>query len=278
LLLIRLLRRGLTVRWGMLTGAVLLLLPNVKGTGLSLFPIAGLVFAIALWRHHRRADLPAWVALALTALLVGEVAVHVVNPALASSSGRGATSAIASNAGAVTEALHHLPNYLSYLWQVFLPRLPFMTPHFPATGYPGFVIFIKRGWGAFGWYDVFYPAWVYAVILVTSLLVLLLAPLAARREWRWLSAHWPEAVVVILMPVAVIAGFTAAYFVQGSRPVIAEFGRYTFPAIGPIALLVIGALHALGRRAMLSAGVVLLVSIVALSYAGQLLTLTSFYG
>ncbi|HEY2180641.1 MAG TPA: hypothetical protein VGH09_03115 [Solirubrobacteraceae bacterium] len=278
LLLIRLLRRGLTVRWGMLTGAVLLLLPNVKGTGLSLYPVAALVFAIALWRHHRRADLQAWVALALTAVLVGELAAQVVDPALASSSGVGATSAIASNAGAVNEALHHLPDYLSYLWQVFLPRLPFMAAHFPPGEYPGYVIFIKRGWGAFGWYDVFFPAWVYLVILVTSLLVLVLAPVAARREWTWLKANWAEALAVTLLPVAVISGFTAAYFTQGSRPVIAEFGRYAFPAIGPIALLVIGALHALGRRLMLTAGVALVVAIIALSYAGQLLTLTSFYG
>lgn len=277
LLLIRLLRRGLTIPSGVLTGAVLLLLPSVKGTGLSLYPLAGLVFAVALWRHHRRADLASWGALALSAVLVAELVAHVVDPALASSSSGGVPSAIGSNAGAVSEALHHLPDYLSYMWQVFLPRLPFMAAHFPAGEYPGFVIFIKRGWGAFGWYDVFFPAWVYTVILVTSLLVLALAPLAARREWRWLSTNWAEALAVILMPVVVIAGFTAAYFTLGKRLVIAEFGRYAFPAIGPIALLVVGALHALGRRAMLTAGVVLLVVLLALSYAGQLLTLTSFY-
>ncbi len=278
LLLIRLLRRGITIPWGVLTGAVLLLLPNVKGTGLSLYPLAAGVFAVALWRHHRRADLPAWAALALTAVLVGELAAHVVNPAFASSSAGGAPSTIGSNATAVREALHHLPDYFSYLWEVFLPRLPFMTAHFPTTGYPGFVIFIERGWGAFGWYDVFFPGWVYSVILLVSLLVLVLAPLAARREWRWLRENWAEAIAVILMPVSVIVGFTAAYFTRGSRPVIAEFGRYAFPAIGPIALLVLGALHVFGRRWMRTAGIALLVATIALSYAGQLLTLTAFYG
>jgi len=44
--------------------------------------------------------------------------------------------------------------------------------------------------------------------------------------------------------VAVIVGFTAAYFTLTPRPVIAEFGRYLFPAIGPVALFVVGALHA----------------------------------
>jgi len=79
------------------------------------------------------------------------------------------------------------------------------------------------------------------------------------------------------MPIAVIVGFTAAYFVLSPRDVIAEFGRYAFPAIGPLAVLVVGALHAFGRRRMLIAGVGLLVATMALSYASQLLTLTSFY-
>jgi len=129
----------------------------------------------------------------------------------------------------------------------------------------------------FGWYDVLFPSWVYAAILVTSVLVLALAPWAARREWRWLSAHLPEALAVVLMPIAVIVGFVAAYYTPGARPAIAEFGRYAFPAIGPVALLVVGALHAFGRRRMLEAGVALVVATIALSYASQLLTLTSFY-
>jgi hypothetical protein len=280
LLLIRLLRRGVTVPWGALTGAVLLLLPSVKGTGLSLYPIAALVFALALWRRHGRADLRGWAALALTAVAVGELIPHVLVPAFAPSAhtgGTGVPSAIGSNANAVSDALHHLPDFLGYLWQVFLPRLPFMAHHFPAGTYPGFVIFIERGWGAFGWYDVFFPSWVYALILVVSLLVLAIAPWAVRREWSWLRRHAPEALAIVLMPVAVIAGFVAAYYTPGARPAIGEFGRYAFPAIGPVALLVVGALHALGRRRMLHAGVALLVAMIALSYASQLLTLTSFY-
>ncbi|HTA35485.1 MAG TPA: phospholipid carrier-dependent glycosyltransferase [Solirubrobacteraceae bacterium] len=280
LLLIRLLRRGITIPWGALTGAVLILLPSVKGTGLSLYPVAALVFLAALWRHHRRNDLLGWAALALAALLVGELATHVLTPAFAAGTatpGGGAPSAIGTNANAASEALHHLPDFLSYLWQVFLPKLPFMTAHFPTSTYPGFVIFIERGWAAFGWYDVLFPSWVYSLILAASLLVLALAPLAAWREWGWLRRHAPEALAVIVMPIAVIVGFVAAYYTPGARPAIAEFGRYAFPAIGPIALLVVGALHAFGRRWMPYAGVALLVAMLALSYSSQLLTLTGFY-
>jgi hypothetical protein len=280
LLLIRLLRRGITVPWGALTGVVLIALPSIKGTGLSLYPVAALVFAVALWRNHRRRDLPAWGALALSALLVGELIAHVLDPALGPSSsaaGAGVPSAIGSNASSVEEALHHIPDFLSYLWQVFLPRLPFMTPHFPPGIHPAFVIFVERGWAAFGWYDVLFSHWVYVVILVAMLLAIPLGVWAARREWSWLRRHWLEVLVLALMPAAVIVGFEAAYYTPGARPVLAEFGRYAFPAIAPVAALVVGALHAFGRRRMLTVGVGLLVATIALSYASQLLTLASFY-
>ncbi len=282
LLLIRMLRRGITIPWAALTGAVLVALPIVKGTGLSLYPVAALVFAITLWRHHKRSDLLAWAALALGALFVAEFSSHVLGglqPPAASSG----SAAISSNASAAREALHHIPGYLEYVWQALLPKLPFMTAHFPSTtgfvltGDPGFVIFVERGWAAFGFYDVLFPKWVYATIFLAMVVTVPLGAWAARREWGWVRRNWAELLVLVAMPLAVVLGFEAAYYTAAPRPLIAEFGRYAFPAIGPLALLVVGALHAFGRRRMLFVGVALLVAMLALSYASQLLTLTAFY-
>jgi hypothetical protein len=277
LLLIRLLRRGITIPWGALTGVVLVALPNIKGTGLSLYPVAALVFVGALWRYHSRRDLYGWAALALAAIVMDELAVHLLGGLRVSEGGKGAASEIGSNAGAASEALHNIPGYLSYLWQAILPRLGFMTPHFPPGVQPGFVIFIERGWAAFGWYDVLFPHWVYLVILAAVLAIIPLSAWALVREWSWVRAHWMETLAVLIMPVAVIAGFEAAYYTPGVRPQIAEFGRYAFPAIMPLALIAVGALHAFGRRWMLCVGVGALVALMFLSYASQLLTLTAFY-
>jgi hypothetical protein len=284
LLLIRMLRRGITIPWGALTGAVLVALPIVKGTGLSLYPVAGLVFLATLWRHHSRADLLGFVALALGAVLVAELSAHVLSDLQPYSSATG-SAVISSNASAVSEALHHIPSFLAYLWQALLPRLPLMTRSFPPAGNPGFalfvdpgfVIFVERGWGAFGWYDVFFRKWVYVVIFLAMVLTVPLGAWATRREWSWVRRHWLELLALIAMPAAVIVGFEAAYYTPRPRAVIGEFGRYVFPAIGPLAVLVVGALHAFGRRRMLIMGVGLLVAMIALSYASQLLTLTSFY-
>jgi hypothetical protein len=209
---------------------------------------------------------------------VDELAVHLLGHLRHLEAGSGsAASAISSNAGAAGEALHNIPSYLSYLWQALLPRLPFMTPHFPSGVHPGMVIFIERGWAAFGWYDVFFPHWVYLVILAAIIAAVPLACWALGREWTWVRAHWMEVLAILAMPVAVIAGFEAAYYTPGVRPVIAEFGRYAFPGIAPLALISVGALHGFGRRRMVWAGAGVLIAMMFLSYASQLLTLTSFY-
>jgi hypothetical protein len=283
LLLLRMLRRGITIPWGLCTGALLIALPIVKGTGLSLYPVAGLVFVATLWRHHGRSDLRAWLALALGAVLMAEISAHVLSGLQPAQAATG-SAAISSNASAVSEALHHIPSYLSYVWQALLPRVGFMTPHFlvPRGGFvlfndPGFVIFVERGWAAFGWYDVLFPHKLYIPIFLAMVLMVPLGVWAARRERLWLRRYWPETLAVLAVPVAVIMGVEAAYYTSAPRALIAEFGRYVFPAIGPLAVLVVGALHAFGRRRMVAVGVGLLVAVMALSYASQLLTLTHFY-
>jgi hypothetical protein len=258
----------------------------IKGTSLSLYPVAGLVFLATLWRHHSRADVYGFIAIGLSALVVGELVAHVLSGLQPSSTAAGSGSgSVGSDASAVNDALHHIPDYLAYLWQALLPRLPFMAHYFPPplhTGFvlfrdPGFVIFVERGWGAFGWYDVFFPHWVYVVIFLAMVLTVPLGVWAAAQEWTWVRRHWLEVLALIAMPVAVVMGFEAAYYTPSPRTVIAEFGRYAFPAIAPLAVLVVGALHAFGRDRMLTAGVALLAAMVALSYASQLLTLTAFY-
>ncbi|HXR28591.1 MAG TPA: hypothetical protein VN772_03355 [Solirubrobacteraceae bacterium] len=276
LLLIRMLRRGITVPTGAATGVLLLALPAVKGTAFSLYPVAVLVLGAVLWQRHARTDRRGWIAFASAAALTGllvSVALGGVHTAAAAPG----PSAIGSNATAVGGALGDIPGFLSYLWQAFLPRLPGMTAHFPASEYPFYTIFVIRGWAAFGSYTAAFPDWVYGVITGAMIATILLCPLAAGREWGWVRSHALELAALVAMPAAVIVGFEAAYYTPGLRPVIAEVGRYAFPAIGPLAVLVVGALHAFGRHRLLAVTTAVLVAMIGLSFASQLLTLTSFY-
>jgi hypothetical protein len=107
--------------------------------------------------------------------------------------------------------------------------------------------------------------------------VAVLAVVTVVRERVVVRRRAVELAILLLFPIAVVAGFEAAFYTSGSRPLIAEFGRYAFPAIGPLAVLVVASLHAFGRRRALLAGSGLLVAMIALSYAGQLVTLTGFF-
>lgn len=292
LLLILMLRRGVTWRLGLLTGGLLVALPIVKQTAYSLYPVVGLALVAIVYRHHRHRspidgidDRPAirgWAALALAAVAVRALSAAlsgVFHPAsAAAAAGKGSPPEAGTAASSVGEALARPLDYLSYLWQSLLPRLPFMTEHFPTTHFPAMVIFVERGWGAFGWYDVFFVHRLYYVILAAMTAVPVLGLIALRREWAsFVRRNALELALLVLMPLAVVAGFEAAFYTPGARPFIAEFGRYEFPAIAPLAVLVVASLHAFGRRWVLQAGVVALVAMVALSYAAQLVTLTGFY-
>lgn len=275
-LLVRALRRGLNVPWGLFTGVVLVAMPLTKETGLSLYPVAALALLAALWLHHSRRDLRGWVGLALGALAMDEVSVHILST-LQPPAGTSGFQAIGSNTSSVSYAMHHIPEFLSYLWQLFLPRLPGMSQHFATGGVPAYTIFIKRGWGAFGWYDVFFPKWIYLLILAAMVAAIPLGAWALRHEWGWVKRNWLSVAVVLLIPVAVIAGFEAAYYSPNAQTFIPTYGRYVFPAIVPLAILVVGVLHAFGRRRLLNCGVALVLAMIALSYGAQVLTLTSFY-
>jgi Predicted membrane protein (DUF2142) len=276
LLMILLVRRGLTLTLSVLTGGLLIALPIIKATGESLYPVAALAVLAAIWRHHRRVDIAGIAGLVLAALAVHEIAGRLAGVFRSGASSGGASgSGIA--AGTASTVLEHPLGYLAYLWEVFLPRLSFMAPHFETASPPAFVIFVERGWGAFGWYDVLFPRWLFLVIFAGMLLVPLLAAAAVRREWRFVRGNLVETALLLLMPIAVVAGFEAAYYTTGTRPAIAEFGRYAFPAIAPLAVIVVASLHAFPRRWAMLGGAGLLVAMLALSYAGQLVTLTGFY-
>jgi hypothetical protein len=115
------------------------------------------------------------------------------------------------------------------------------------------------------------------VIFVFMLAALPVGFVAARRERALVRRKLPELGVLLLTPIAVIAGFEAAFYTPGTRPVIPEFGRYVFPAIAPIAVLVALSLFAFGRRYVVAVSAGLVTAMLGLSYAAQLTTLTGFY-
>jgi 4-amino-4-deoxy-L-arabinose transferase-like glycosyltransferase len=289
-LLVRMLRRGIAWRTTLPLGVLLGVLPFVKDSAYELYPLTLLAVAAALWTHRAGRKLSwrtvgetarsaGWglAALAVPAAVAYKLSGLVTNAVTPPAPTHGAVNAAATASGTLGLALHNPLSYLTYLWEVFLPRLPGMHPHYLPGVHPASVIFLHRGWAAFGWYDVSFPPWVYDVLLGVMLAFAVLGVLALWRERRLARPRWAEIALLVLFPVVVVAAFEAVFFTTSVQAVIPEFGRYAFPALAPLAALVVGALYGLGRRRMLAAGAILLVATLALSYASQLLTLTAFY-
>jgi hypothetical protein len=278
-LLIRALRRGLTWRTGLGLGLALALTPLMKETGYELYPVAVVGVLAILWRYRRSFRWQPWAVL-LGSFIFVQGGYRILRPVfypvekgVAGSGGAGAISA----ASAVSTAEHMPLRFLEYLWQLFLPPIAFMGRLFP-PGWPFFQVYIERGWGAFGWYSILFPRWVFVVILAVMVLV---AVLGLAGAWKWrdrLASRGWEILLLILVPICVLVAVEAAFFApNGGRTVVAEQGRYIFPAIGALAALAVLGTFGLGKRWHIPLVTTLVVAMIGLCYAGQLMTLGGFY-
>jgi hypothetical protein len=278
-LLIRGLRRGLSWRLALGLGATLAVAPLMKKTGYEIYPPAVLGLVGMAWRNHRLRDTRAWAALvgAFTAVQGGYALILAPIFYPSTVAGHAASSGTEAATGALALAKQMPGRFLVYLWELFLPRLSFMGDLFP-PGWPFYQVYVVRGWGAFGWYTFVFPRWVYSVIVATMVVVGLLALLTALRNLVFVRRHCFELAVIALFPISVLVAVEAAFFdPSGGRTVVAEQGRYIFPAISALAAIAVAGTFGFGRRFQVPLATVLVVGMMALCYASQLLTLGSFF-
>jgi hypothetical protein len=166
-------------------------------------------------------------------------------------------------------------DHAGYVWQVFLPRLPFQPR--TALTEPGYEQLFRSFVGAFGPMVVWFPAWAYRLAAVALAVTVLLAARvlhADPRELRWrrgeLAGYVATAGLLMLL-----IGLSADL----RRNLIGIVqGRYLLPLLPFLgALLALGARGA-GERWGRSAGVAIVAGVVVLSLFGQLLTIAWFYG
>jgi hypothetical protein len=276
-LVIRALRRGLTWQVGLALGAVLAIAPLMKETGYEVYPAIAVGLLGMAWRRHGRRDVPALAATA-GAFLAVRGGWSLLQPVFYPSVAGHATAGGGVSATSSISLAEHMPGrFLVYLWELFLPRLPFMGTLFP-PGWPFKAIYLVRGWASFGWYTWSFPNWVYGAILATMIAIGVLAISTAIRERVAAMSRFFELAVIALFPVCVLLAVEAAFFdPAGDRTVVAEQGRYIFPAIAALATIAVGGTFGLGRRWQVPLATALVVAMIGLSYASQLLTLGDFF-
>ena len=269
-------RRGLTPRLGVAIGAAVAVGALTKGSIFGLVPgVAVAIVAMVLRSpERRRALLGAATAAAAAAIPFG--AWLAASQALF-----GRTAKTATGTGLI--GVHTtFGGQLDYIWQFFLPRLPFMQhqwfwstryPHYPLweTYFKGFV-------GRFGWFAFGFPDAVNWVALAIFVAILALAVTALVRGRGAVMRRKAELVSYVLMAVGLTLLVAAAgYRYRIQTDLNFEQTRYLFPLLPLYAAVVVLAARGAGRRGAPALAVALVVLAFAHDVFSQLLAIGHYY-
>ena len=278
-LVVRAFRRGLSWPIGVALGVDAAVVPLMKGTGYALYP--ALIVAAALLLLRAAGVL--WRGRSLVALRnfafasAAFIASDAIWQSIASSFHRSAVTIPGGTAGGTTVVSSDPGGKLVYLWEVFFPRLPFMHQHWNPGQWPFYDIYVQRGIGGLGWYSVYFPNWVYDIIVSVMIAAALLALCATCLRWRAVLGRWRELLFLMLVASGVIAAVEYVYYTATPRPVLPEQGRYAFTALVPIGALAVAGLFALPRRWATSIATIAVTAMIVLAVAARLTYLTATY-
>jgi 4-amino-4-deoxy-L-arabinose transferase-like glycosyltransferase len=275
-LLARSFRHGLTLRRGVAIGVALLVGMLTKGSMFGLVPGTLLALAVLVWRAPRGArgrPLGA-AALALATAAIPMLLWLALSPSLIGRSSEATTAGL----GSVSEVT--FGGQLSYLWQFYLPKLPFMFDWFEDfPRYPVWDTFFEGFVGRFGWYQFGFSNWVYGVAFAVTLVVVALVVRALRQSWPAVRRRWPE----LLTYASLAAGLVLLVNVAGYRYRVAseqnfEQARYLFPLLPLYGALVALAVAGAARRARPYVAIGLITVLIAQDVFAQLVLVARYYG
>jgi 4-amino-4-deoxy-L-arabinose transferase-like glycosyltransferase len=205
-----------------------------KATAYALLPAVALAIVVGTWRARPELRRVVVVVLVAVAAFVVVVAPWLV---IARVNDRPATGQLVGARPASDIDVRELGDYL---WQYYLPRLPFQTRYQPLGDYPqAYETWFKRAVGAFGWLEVRWPPAVYAGLLAVWLSIIgaaLVALYRRRRRLDWMLMAFFATTVVTLL-----AGLHwSEYRIAGTGGTLLSQGRYLFPLL-PLAGLIAAA-------------------------------------
>jgi len=174
--------------------------------------------------RRRAAKLLALAGLALVVPVLGWLA-------LAHANGRTAINTIGTSPG------HPfiITQFLSYVWQFYLPRLPWLTLFRTTPQLPVYDIWLHQGTGEFGWLVVYLPHWLYPAVawLVGAVAIAAAALLSRLRDPRKLALLGFFALTLVaLLGLLHITEYRV--LISGGGQFLQ--GRYLLPVIGVLGL------------------------------------------
>ena len=273
-LLARAFRRGFTsniaIAIGVLSAVGLLTKVNFVGFA------PGLLVGLALLTvRAARVDRRAAVGALATALSIAcsPAIVYVLLNALA---GRPVLGVLST---ALNSQRGPLGRELSYIWELYLPRLPGMHSYFPG------ILTARQLWfngfvGLYGWVDTTFPAWVYALALAPAAILVTLCASTLISARVLIGARAAELVTygtlaVGLMGLVGADSYTSESY-SGTGPYYEP--RYFLPLLPLFGLALALAARGAGRRRLPAVGVLIVVLFLAQDAFSQLQTIARYYG
>ena len=275
--LARIWRRGMSFAHAVAAGAVLGLGILAKPTMVAFAPVAAAVFLYVMVRDRWR---PRAIASWSGAALAPFVLLLMLNYAVF-----GATGGLDSPAASTTpeRGVFHVREFMSYLWQWYLPRLPFMQSDFWSRTYadvsfPLYDLFLKGFWADFGHLEIDYPGWVYGILIAASVAVLALVVMAAiraRPRRDVLAAGLLLGVLPVMMTALLVNARAFLNLIESNEP-FAQ-GRYLLQTVAVLGAALAAAAVGLGDRRGRVLAVVMVVSLAAFNTFSLGLVLLRFY-
>jgi 4-amino-4-deoxy-L-arabinose transferase-like glycosyltransferase len=272
-LLARAFRRGLTPRVAAAIGATTAigLLTKLNFLGLAPGLILGLI-AITL-RTPPRSRARAYRALAI-ALAVGAcpLLLYVASKSLTNPA---SVSFISKSTSSATQRSSVLDE-ISYIWQLYLPRLPGMSNYFPGVFTP------RQLWfnglvGLYGWADTVFPGWVDDLALIPASVLALLCLRALVAGRAALASRKLELLVYATMTAGVMTLVGIGSYANGRNGPFWE-PRYLLPMLALLGAALALAARGAGRRWGPAVGATIVVLILAHDIFSQLLVVARYYG
>jgi 4-amino-4-deoxy-L-arabinose transferase-like glycosyltransferase len=266
-------RRGLTRKTALALGALIAVGFATKLNFVGIAPgalLGFLVLGIRAARLHGRA-VYASLAMAL-AIALSPVLIYVVGHVASGAPALG----IVSNTAGVT---HGSPSAeLSYVWQLYLPRLPWMHNDFAGV-FTSRQIWFNWFVGLYGWLDTTFPAWVYDAALLPAGAVFLLCLRELLAGAAVLRGRLVELAVYCVICIGLMALIGGDSYVRYPA-VDSEYGqvRYLLPLLPLLGLVLALAARGAGKRWGPLAGAVILMLLMAQDVFSQLQVIARFYG
>jgi hypothetical protein len=277
LAVLQLLRRGPSLGRVLLASALAAGATLTHGRGLVTLPVL-LVGLLLAWVVHRPPTRQALARAAASAGVIGGAFLAYVAFGR-SGAGVGGGATYGGQVRELNSGSFNLGQFLSSIYQFYLPRLPSLHPRIgPEYGYRQ--VFIDTFYGTFGSLEVVFKQRVYDALQVLSAigLVGLYTACVARR--RALASAWPSVAAMLALLLTLLlflhyASYRALVANGGTDPLIV--GRYLLPVVSLFGLAIAFTVSALPRRLGPLVGGAILALGALLSLAGIGMTAARFY-